>query len=424
VLQWLLAFRPGLSFVGSEVRAGGPLQYATIASMYLEIVFALGLGVLLAALDARRLPAAAAAGLGLLIVAEAITLTFTRTGLVMIAASLALVGTLRLRQRGVDRGVRVLVILSVLILGMFVTSRSTQAMWLRLTTAGQDTWYRAVVEAPAELTLATGTTTAVPLRVTNTGRLSWDSRADPPIYFSYHWLLSDADRVVVFEGVRTPFDSPVAPQTTRSVDAVVRVPLRPGQYRLAWDVVEEGRLWFSTEPGGILTSTRVAVSGPLRDAAAAFKTTPLPRPAVRPGRLFLWRAAASMLAAHPLFGVGADNFRLLYGSYSGLADADTRTHSNNMYIEVLVGGGLAAGLSLVWLLWRAARLFADRVRLTTAGHSSDGFGVAAAGAAIFLHGLVDSFLSFTPTNILIAVTLGLAAASTRGAETGQNADRV
>jgi hypothetical protein len=35
-------------------------------------------------------------------------------------------------------------------------------------------------------------------------------------------------------------------------------------------------------------------------------------------------------------------------------------------------------------------------------------GVAAAGAAVALHGLVDSFLSFTATYILIAITLGLA----------------
>jgi hypothetical protein len=38
-------------------------------------------------------------------------------------------------------------------------------------------------------------------------------------------------------------------------------------------------------------------------------------------------------------------------------------------------------------------------------------GVAAASVAIAFHGLVDSFLSFTATYILIAVTLGMASAS-------------
>ena len=51
VLDWLQAFRPGVATVGAQVRAGGPLQYPTIASMYLEIVFAFGLGVLLSEHD-------------------------------------------------------------------------------------------------------------------------------------------------------------------------------------------------------------------------------------------------------------------------------------------------------------------------------------------------------------------------------------
>ena len=51
VLDGLKAFRPAVSTVGAQVRAGGPLQYPTIASMYLEVVFAFGLGVMLAELD-------------------------------------------------------------------------------------------------------------------------------------------------------------------------------------------------------------------------------------------------------------------------------------------------------------------------------------------------------------------------------------
>ena len=54
VLAWLTAFRPGVATVGAQVRAGGTLQYPTIASMYLEVVFALGLGVLLSEHDAGR----------------------------------------------------------------------------------------------------------------------------------------------------------------------------------------------------------------------------------------------------------------------------------------------------------------------------------------------------------------------------------
>ena len=42
VLQVLRWFRPATTSVGGLVRVGGPLQYPTIASMYLEIVFEIG----------------------------------------------------------------------------------------------------------------------------------------------------------------------------------------------------------------------------------------------------------------------------------------------------------------------------------------------------------------------------------------------
>ena len=130
-----------------------------------------------------------------------------------------------------------------------------------------------------------------------------------------------------------------------------------------------------------------------------------------------------MLRAHPVFGVGPDNFRLMYGRYAGLINADTRVHANDMYIEMLVGGGLAAGAALVWLCWRAFKQFVAAARAAaTPQVASAGAAVAAAGAALALHGVVDSFLSFTATYILIAVTLGLAAGGE--ALSGSHADRV
>jgi len=77
VLEWLKAFRPFSTSVGALVRAGGPLQYPTIASMYLEVVFACGLGLMVAAAAGSRPAAVGALFAGLLLIAYAITLTFT-----------------------------------------------------------------------------------------------------------------------------------------------------------------------------------------------------------------------------------------------------------------------------------------------------------------------------------------------------------
>src|SRR5205085_2319874 len=103
-------------------------------------------------------------------------------------------------------------------------------------------------------------------------------------------------------------------------------------------IVQEGRLWFSTEPGAVPVMSLATVEGD--SVGGPIVTTPPPRPTVRPGRLVLWRAALRMFAAYPLLGVGPDNFRLAYGVHAGLAGADPRTHSNNMYLEMLAGGGV------------------------------------------------------------------------------------
>jgi O-antigen ligase len=113
-----------------------------------------------------------------------------------------------------------------------------------------------------------------------------------------------------------------------------------------------------------------------------------------------------MAAAHPLLGVGPDNYRLAYGSYTRLGtQADPRVHSNNMYLEIVAGTGLAGAAAALWLGIRLARDVAVAWRTSAAGAA-----VAAACAAIAVHGLADSFISFTATYVLIAVTLGLASA--------------
>jgi hypothetical protein len=426
VLAWLTAFRPGVATIGAQVRAGGTLQYPTIASMYLEVVFALGLGVLLGEHDAVR-PGrhlrVAAWFVALAVIGEAITLTFTRAGLITMAASLVLVGTIRGARRGADGGTRLVAGLAAVVALLFLTSRSPQSMWLRLTSEGQESWYRARIDAPAELEIPAGHARAVRLALANTGRVAWDSQAAPPILLSYHWRPAEGQGFVRFEGDRTAFASPVAPGSTVTLDARLRAPEQPGRYRLEWDLVQEGRLWFSTEAGAVHVMSRALVTGEADEDDALDVLMPPVRPTVRPGRFDLWRTALKMFAAHPLAGVGPDNFRLAYGSFAGVPSADPRTHSNNMYLEMFAGGGLLVGVSFLWLFWRAAGSFARLARAAALQDFAPALGIAAAGLAIGLHGAVDSFLSFAPIYVLFALTLGCAVACVR-AEGGFDANRV
>src|SRR5262245_1343928 len=426
VLDWLKAFRPSIAVVGAQLRAGGPLQYPTIASMYLEVVFALGLGLLVASVDRRQRAQSFALVVALVLIAEGIILTLTRAGLLSMVVTAAMVSAWRVRRHGVDAAVRAIGAVAALVAVSFAVSRPAQSVWLRLTSEGQENWYRSAIAPPDEIRFAAGETREIPIRVTNTGRVTWDSPDPSPFYFSYHWLEPTGDRVVAFEGTRTAFAAPVAPAETTTVRAIVRAPNQAGRYRIAWDIVQEGRLWFSTEPGATLTVSFATVSGSAAGIRPA--TTALPGPVERPGRWLLWSSAVRLAAAHPLLGVGPDNFRLLYGPYAGLRNADTRTHSNNMYLELLVGAGLLGALACGWLAWRIAAQVAAVVRSATIDEGMTvSIGVAAAVVAIGLHGLVDSFLSFTPTYILIAVTLAFAEASAPRASlltAGTHADRV
>jgi O-antigen ligase/polysaccharide polymerase Wzy-like membrane protein len=414
VLSALRLFRPQVTAVGAQLRAGGPLQYPTIASMYLEVVFALGVGLLLAALDdGRRRAIVVAIGVALIVVAEAIALTFTRAGIVVMMATLAIVGFGRHRRVGFDRGAMLVAALAIVVVAAVGSSRSTRFWWLRLTSEGQEAWYSAVIEAPGELAFDVDRSTYVPIVVRNDGRLAWSSQDASPILLSYHWLTDDGSKAIAYQGVRTPFAAPVPPGRAVSVRALVRAPRQPGAYTLAWDIVQEDRLWFSTEPGARMPGTsRVVVTGTgMGDPLVA---TDLPKITHRPGRLALWRAAARMVVDHPLLGVGPDNYRLLYGPYAGLVGANTYTHSNNMYLEVLVGAGIVGFVSFCWLLWRAFGIFfhsgsdPGQTRVRPGSDPSIALGLAAAAAAIALHGLVDSFLSFAPTYVLFALTLGCA----------------
>jgi O-Antigen ligase len=342
------------------------------------------------------------------LIAQAVALTFTRAGLITMAASLALVGAWRYRARGRDRGVVALAALTVTIGTLFFASRSAQSLWLRFTSEGQESWYRADVVAPADIWMADDEVASIPVTLINTGRIEWDSDANPPFYVSYHWLDADADRIVAFQGLRTAFEAPVSPGSRVSLAVQVRSPAQPGEYRLVWDIVQEGRLWFTTEAGAIPVMSRAIVGGDQpRTALATFAP---PRPTVRPRRFQLWRAAWRMVAARPLVGVGPDNFRLSYAPYAGLAAGDPRIHSNNMYLEMLAGAGISGALAFAWLLWSVARV----TRPTAADPAS--LAIAAAALAIAVHGAVDSFLSFAPTYVLFAMTVGFAHANSQFSE--------
>ena len=173
VLWALRAFRPGIAVVGALTRATGPFQYPTIASMYLEILFAFVLALVLLAIDAGQFrPGRAVAAAMACLMAEAITLTFTRAGLVTMSGSLVIAGLCRWRRRGFDGGATAIAGIAAMIAIELLVSHSSEAVRLRMTTESQDDWVLpgASIKALLDLALTSGGTTTIPVTLTNTGR--------------------------------------------------------------------------------------------------------------------------------------------------------------------------------------------------------------------------------------------------------------
>jgi hypothetical protein len=248
---------------------------------------------------------------------------------------------------------------------------------------------------------------------------------------------------------------PIDPRDALQVSADVQAPDKPGDYLLAWDMVVEHSGWFS-ERGNPMAEIAVTVAGP----PAAGRTAPGAEPAnlpqqivvypAPPARSLLWGAAARIWRAHPLLGIGPDVFRHMYGPELGLRTWDDRVHTNSLYLELLVGSGvvgLAAFLLLIGLaLGRAACVLArteDIRRMTDDGRwtmppssivyrlssivrTSNEFRQGSASASVqerrqlcwmalgcgvalltfLIHGVLDMFLEYTATNLLLWLLIG------------------
>jgi hypothetical protein len=81
------------------------------------------------------------------------------------------------------------------------------------------------------------------VEVENAGAVTWRSGHLEGIQLSYHWL-DELGNPIVWDGLRTPLPSIVAPGERVRAELAVRAPLPPGRYRLAFDLVDEGRAWF------------------------------------------------------------------------------------------------------------------------------------------------------------------------------------
>jgi hypothetical protein len=92
----------------------------------------------------------------------------------------------------------------------------------------------------------------------NTGVVAWDSREGYGICLGYHWL-DPLGNPTVWDGLLTAFPRVIAPGERVDAPLTVAGPTPPGHYRLALDLVDGGRCWFS-EVGNASPEIDVEVS--------------------------------------------------------------------------------------------------------------------------------------------------------------------
>jgi hypothetical protein len=288
---------------------------------------------------------------------------------------------------------------------------------MRLATESDADWYGAAYSAPPSLTLTAAQSPNIGLDVRNEGRLVWSSTGKHPFALGYRWLTADGTGVLDLPPGEVPLPHDVSPGDTVHLETHVDVSQLPtGTYRLDWGMLQRDVLQFY-ERGWADAETLVNVG--------ASNSVPMPPTLARDdgeapwvvGRRELWGAALRLAQARPLLGVGPDNFRHLYGAELGLDSWDERVAANNVYLELLAGMGIFGLAAFAWLtllpLVGAVRALRTPAGATSARTSVWLLGLSLGLLAFLVHGVLDSFLAFTPTALLFWMLLGMVLNLTR-----------
>jgi hypothetical protein len=95
-----------------------------------------------------------------------------------------------------------------------------------------------------ETELRAGAVSVFQVELENAGSVQWRSQPGLQIYLAYHWL-DLRGNAIVWAGAFIQLPDVVVPGERFIATVNARAPIPPGRYRLALDLVDEGRAWFS-----------------------------------------------------------------------------------------------------------------------------------------------------------------------------------
>ncbi|GAB4119281.1 MAG: hypothetical protein Fur005_27400 [Roseiflexaceae bacterium] len=418
VLDGLSIFKTQLSFVVGTLRLSGTFVYANVAAMFYEALLPLAIIAGVGILAGRWRLLGVIATIVLLVAA---LLTYSRAALGVVIGLLLLIPLVVAwaRRRPPLRLIGIVATAGLVLGGLPGLAPTIR---LRLIEPEAVRWYGATYQPTPLTQLAAAEQRSIAIRLTNTGVATWQAQGARPVMLAYHWFDPRSGQAVIFDGIRTPLPYNIAPGESIDILANLQAPTVPGTYQLAWDLLlENGGGWFSqyqidmprmqVEVIGTPTAqqpSRPSDPAPHRTTIAPVTTDELPPPS----RGLLWRAALSLWMQRPLLGIGPGVFQYVYGPVAGLSRWDTRIHTNNLYLELLVGGGVWVLFSFVLLIGQTLRKGMQYLRQHGAQSAGSGawWGVLASMlgvVAFLLHGVLDAFIAFMTTNLLLWVLIGV-----------------
>jgi O-antigen ligase/polysaccharide polymerase Wzy-like membrane protein len=246
-----------------------------------------------------------------------------------------------------------------------------------------------------------GAATRVRLRVTNDGP-AWP--ADPTFALGVGWF--DPREGQARQWSTVALGGPVAPGRSAEVEAELRAPGRAGSYALVLNVTSASTGYLSLSgvaPGFV----PVPVGAPGGEPAVR----PAPAATGRRGRWEMWRIALAMWRAHPILGVGPDNFRRLDWRYGGwIAQGNVPLGAHNAFLEAAATTGTLGLLALCAVFAATARAALRAGASSASGEPVRPAAVLGLIVALAVQGLVDSLLGFTGVYLLLAFVTGTAGA--------------
>jgi len=124
------------------------------------------------------------------------------------------------------------------------------------------------VEADIPEEAAANVMLAVPVTLRNIGNRAWPASA---VFVAYHWFRDD--KLLVWDGERTPLPRDVRAGSRETVAVRVKTPADPGAYVLQVTLVQENVAWF--EHKGATTVIRpVVVSSTIKPVDCALSSPP------------------------------------------------------------------------------------------------------------------------------------------------------